>query len=357
MDLYSRVNILGGLSVRLPHGGLDDAIPLDNDPIGRVRHWVEQGVNHVHVVDLDAAAYGDPRNRPMIHELLATTDARIQVAGGIRSEAEAQSFIDEGAWRIVMGTAAIENQNMVWDLCRQNPDKIVVALDVRPDEEIATRGWTQNSGRYLEEVMIEMSSAGVVAFMVAEVGRDALEDPPNYQLLASALTTVEEPVIASGGVRNLEDLRRLVSLEASGRRLAGVIVGREVTAGRFTIQEAAEVLAGGGPNRAPGGIVASRQSVVVGSGQEALEFLENQVGLNRLRTPGSGVSGTVLEVGEGQQIELVQGAEGSEVATITLIVDDIDLWKSHFESQGIATSGTLAGLEVSGPGGLTVRFE
>jgi phosphoribosylformimino-5-aminoimidazole carboxamide ribonucleotide (ProFAR) isomerase len=322
-----------------------------------VGHWVEQGVNHVHVVDLDAAAYGDPRNRPLIHELLATTDAKIQVAGGIRSEAEAQSFIDEGAWRIVMGTAAIENQNMVWDLCRQNPDKIVVALDVRPDEEIATRGWTQNSGRYLEEVMIEMSSAGVVAFMVAEVGRDALEDPPNYQLLASALTTVEEPVIASGGVRNLEDLRRLVSLEASGRRLAGVIVGREVTAGRFTIQEAAEVIAGRGPNRAPGGIVASRQSVVVGSGQEALEFLENQVGLNRLRTPGSGVSGTVLEVGERQQIELVQGAAGSEMATITLIVDDVDLWKSHFESQGIAIIGTSSGLEVAGPGGLTVRFE
>jgi phosphoribosylformimino-5-aminoimidazole carboxamide ribonucleotide (ProFAR) isomerase len=336
---------------------LDNAIPLDNDPIGRVGHWVEQGVNHVHVVDLDAAAYGDPRNRPLIHELLATTDAKIQVAGGIRSEAEAQSFIDEGAWRIVMGTAAIENQNMVWDLCRQNPDKIVVALDVRPDEEIATRGWTQNSGRYLEEVMIEMSSAGVVAFMVAEVGRDALEDPPNYQLLASALTTVEEPVIASGGVRNLEDLRRLVSLEASGRRLAGVIVGREVTAGRFTIQEAAEVIAGRGPNRAPGGIVASRQSVVVGSGQEALEFLENQVGLNRLRTPGSGVSGTVLEVGERQQIELVQGAAGSEMATITLIVDDVDLWKSHFESQGIAIIGTSSGLEVAGPGGLTVRFE
>jgi phosphoribosylformimino-5-aminoimidazole carboxamide ribotide isomerase len=357
MDLYSRVNILGGLSVRLPHGGLDEAIPLDNDPIGRVGHWIEQGVDHVHVVDLDAAAYGDPRNRPLIHELLATTDAKIQVAGGIRSEAEAQSFIDEGAWRIVMGTAAIENQNMVWDLCRQNPDKIVVALDVRPDEEIATRGWTQNSGRYLEEVMIEMSSAGVVAFMVAEVGRDALEDPPNYQLLASALTTVEEPVIASGGVRNLEDLRRLVSLEASGRRLAGVIVGREVTAGRFTIQEAAEVLAGRGPNRAPGGIVASRQSVVVGSGQEALEFLENQVGLNRLRTPGSGVSGTVLEVGERQQIELVQGAAGSEMATITLIVDDVDLWKSHFESQGIAIIGTSSGLEVAGPGGLTVRFE
>lgn len=357
MDLYARVNILGGLSVRLPHGGLDEAIPLDNDPIARVRHWLDQGVNHVHVVDLDAAAYGDHRNRAMIHELLATLDGNIQVAGGIRSETEAQSFINEGAWRIVMGTAAIENQNMVWDLCRQNPDKIVVALDVRGDEEIATRGWTQNSGRYLEEVMIEMSSAGVVAFMVSEVGRDALEDPPNYQLLASALATVEEPVIASGGVRNLEDLRKLVALESSGRHLAGVIVGREVTAGRFTIEEAQEVLAGRGPSRAPGNVLASRQSLIVGSGQQALEFLEKQIGLDRLRTPSTGVSGTVLEVGDGQQIELVQGVAGTEGATITLIVEDVDLWKTHFESQGIPVVNTSAGLEVTGPGGLTVRFE
>lgn len=356
MDLYARVNILGGLSVRLPHGGLDEAIPLDNDPIGRARNWLEQGITHLHIVDLDAAAYGDPRNRPIIHELVSTLDGNIQVAGGIRSEAEAETFISEGAWRIVMGTAAIENQNMVWDLCRQNPDKIVVALDVRADEEIATRGWTQNSGRYLEEVMIEMSSAGVVAFMVSEVGRNSLEDPPNYQMIASALATVEEPVIASGGVRNLEDLRKLVSLETSGRHVGGVIVGREVTAGRFTIEEAKEVMAGRGPKRAPGGIVAVRQALVVGSGQEALEFLEKQIGLSRLRTPSTGVSGTVLEFGDGQQIELIQGAAG-EGATITLIVEDVDIWKTHFESQGVSTVNTSAGLEVSGPGGLTVRLE
>jgi phosphoribosylformimino-5-aminoimidazole carboxamide ribotide isomerase len=356
MDLYARVNILGGLSVRLPHGGLDEAIPLDNDPIGRTENWVDQGVTHLHIVDLDAAAYGDPVNRPIIHELIQTIEANVQVAGGIRSEAEAQAFIDEGAWRIVMGTAAIENQNMVWDLCRTNPDKIVVALDVRADEEIATRGWTQNSGRYLEEVMIEMSSAGVVAFLVSEAGRNALEDPPNFQLLASALATVEEPVIASGGVRNLEDLRKIINLEASGRRVGGVVVGREVTAGRFTVEEAQEVMAGGGPHRAPGGIVAARQSLTVASAQAALEFLEEQIGLDRLRTPNIGVSGTVLEVGDGQQIELVQGAPGQS-STLTLLVDDIDLWKTHFESQGMTPVGTSAGLEVSGPGGLTVRFE
>ncbi len=356
MDLYARVNILGGLSVRLPHGGLDEAIALDNDPIGRARNWVDQGVKHLHIVDLDAAAYGDDRNRSMIYDLIGEVDANVQVAGGIRSEAEAEKCIQAGAWRIVMGTAAIENQNMVWDLCRQNPDKIVVALDVRTDEEIATRGWTQNSGRYLEEVMIEMSSAGVVAFLVAEAGRDALEDAPNFQILAEALATVEEPVIASGGVRHLEDLRKMIGLESAGRHIGGVIVGREVTAGRFTIEEAQEVMAGRGPHRAPGGLMSARQSLTVGSASEALDFLEKQVGLERLRTPSQGVSGTVLEVGEGQQVEIIQGSPGQQ-GTITFIVEDVDVWKTHFESQGHSAVNTSAGLEVAGPGGLTVRFE
>jgi phosphoribosylformimino-5-aminoimidazole carboxamide ribonucleotide (ProFAR) isomerase len=356
MDLYARVNILGGLSVRLPHGGLDDAIPLDNDPIGRARSWVEQGIKHLHIVDLDAAAYSDSRNRELMFELVESVDARVQVAGGIRSETEAESFITRGAWRIVMGTAAIENQNMIWDLCRDNPDKIAVALDVRADEEIATRGWTQNSGRYLEEVMIEMSSAGVVAFLVSEAGRNALEDMPNFQLIGSALATVEEPVIASGGVRHLEDLRRLVSLDSSGRRLGGVIVGREVTAGRFTVEEALEVLAGRGPSKAPGGIVAARQLLQVGSVDSVLQFLEEIVGLRRVRSPETGVLGTVLEVAEGQQVELVQGASG-QTATLALLVEDPELWLEHFKAQEVETTRTSAGLEVAGPGGLTLRFE
>lgn len=356
MDLYARVNILGGLSVRLPHGGLDEAIPLDNDPIARSRSWVEQGITHLHIVDLDAAAYGDDRNRSMIHELISSVDAKIQVAGGIRSEAEANRFISEGAWRIVMGTAAIENQNMVWDLCRQSPDKIVVALDVRSDEEIATRGWTQNSGRYLEEVMIEMSSAGAVAFLVSEAGRDALNDPPNFQILAEALATVEEPVIASGGVRDLEDLRRLVALESAGRRLSGVVVGREVTAGRFTIEEAHEVLAGKGPSRAPGGVVGTRQTLRVAELSPALDFLEKTVGLSRARSSSGGVSATVIEAAEGHQIELV---EAPTVASdpFVLIVEDISRWKEHFRVMGVEIVETSAGLQLSGPDGLIVRFE
>lgn len=245
VDLYARVNILGGMSVRLPRGNLDNAITLDNDPISRAKNWREQGADAIHVVDLDAAANGDYRNRDLIDRMIKTVDGPVQVAGGVRSHIEAGRLIDAGAWRVVMGTAAIEDQNMVWDLCRDYPDKIVVSLDVRPNEEIATRGWTKNSGRFLEEVLVEMSSAGAVSFLIAEAGRDALIEPPDKKILATALRTVDEPVIASGGVRHLDDLRELISIDEGGRRLGGMVVGREVTHGRFTLAEAKAVIDAG----------------------------------------------------------------------------------------------------------------
>lgn len=245
MDLYARVNILGGRSVRLPRGQLDDAITLDNDPIARANNWLAQGADHVHVVDLDAAAHRDYRNRDLIDQLISEIDVPVQIAGGIRSEAEAERLLGMGAWRVVLGTAAIENQNMVWDLCRDHPGKIAVSLDVRPDQELATRGWTQNSGRYLEEALLELESAGVGAVLVAEAGRDALMEPPDTRILLDTLDAVDVPVIASGGVRSLDDLRELLDLQVRAKRLDGVIVGREVTHGRFTIEDAKAVIAEG----------------------------------------------------------------------------------------------------------------
>lgn len=262
MDLYARINILDGRAVRLPRGNVADAIPLDADPVARAQSWAEQGADRIHVVDLDAAAYGDMQNRPLIDQLLAETEIDVQVAGGIRSNVEAKRLIDAGAWRIVMGTAAIEDQNMVWDLCRDHPGSIVVSLDVRPDEEIATRGWTQNSGRYLEEVLIEMASAGVSAFLVAETGRDVLTSAPDPGILRSAMASVDEPIIAAGGVSSLEHLETLLNLGTPDRRLAGVIVGREVTAGRFSVADAKQLIARG-PRIADAPAIAEEDTIAV----------------------------------------------------------------------------------------------
>lgn len=356
MDLYARINILGGRAVRLPHGGLDEAIALDNDPIGRAKGWAKQGVDYIHVVDLDAAAYRDYRNRDLIAELVTELRIPVEVAGGIRSEGELERILSMGAWRAVMGTAAIENQIMVWDMCREYPGKVAVSLDVRPDEEIATQGWTQNSGRFLEEVLIEMSSAGVVAFHVMEAGRDALTEPPNFQILAESLATVEDPVIASGGVRDLEDLRMLAQLEVSGRRVDGLIVGREVTEGRFTIEEAKSVLAGGGPMRAPGGVNSTRTSVGVRSLSESLDFYERVLGFEHLRSPSQGVSAAVVQAAPGQEIELVEGT-AARPAGVVFHVESLERWRDHFANLGVQATVAGAGLEIIDPDGLKVRLE
>jgi phosphoribosylformimino-5-aminoimidazole carboxamide ribonucleotide (ProFAR) isomerase len=238
MDLYARVNILDRKAVRLPTGDVTDAISLDADPIERARGWVAKGADRLHIVDLDAAAYGDYENRSLIEELIGAVDVPVQVAGGIRTPAEVERILGYGAWRVVMGTAAIEDQVMIWDVCRDHPDKLAVSLDVRPDEELAIRGWRADSGRFMEEVLIELSSAGVASFMVAEAGRDALKAQTNLGILRRAIGFVAESVIASGGARDIDDLNALVDLETDGRRLGGIVVGREITEGRFTMEQA-----------------------------------------------------------------------------------------------------------------------
>lgn len=242
MELYARVNILDGRAVRLPHGDVSDAIALDADPINRARGWIEKGADRLHIVDLDAAAYGDYKNRDLIGEIIKAVDVPVQVGGGIRSEAEVSRVLGMGAWRVAIGTLAMIDQVLFWELNRKYPLKIVVSLDVAPDLEIAIKGWTERTGEYLEEALINLSSGGAAGFMISEVGRDALEEPPNIEALQLAVSIVDEPVVAAGGVRDLADIARLTQIDEDGKKLAGLVVGREITAGRFTMEEAAAAL-------------------------------------------------------------------------------------------------------------------
>ena len=242
MELFARVNVLDGRAVRLDRGDIRHAVSLDASPVERAQGWVAKGVDHLLIVDLDAAARNDDRNRALVADMVAAVDIPVLVGGGVRTPTEARRLLDSGVDQVVMGTAAIENQLMVYELCREYPEKIVVSLDVHPNEELATRGWTAHSGRFLEEVIVEMASAGAAGFMLAEVGRDTLADPPHFEALMTALEMVDEPVIASGGARHVEDLSALAALEYQGHKLSGVVVGREVTEGRFTVAEAIAAL-------------------------------------------------------------------------------------------------------------------
>lgn len=241
MDLYARVNIWEGKAVRLARGDVADAMVLDEDPVKRAREWIDAGADVMHVVDIDAA-FGDYSSRPIVEDIVGALDVPVQVAGGVRSPGEVERLVGYGAWRVVMATAALESQVMLWELCREYPDRIAVSLDVRPDEQLAIRGWTEGSGHDLEAALVQLSSAGIVSFLVAEAGRDALTEATNLDLLSRALEMVSEPVIAAGGARDVDDLKSLIGLDVDGRRLAGVIVGREVTEGRFTVAEAKDLV-------------------------------------------------------------------------------------------------------------------
>jgi phosphoribosylformimino-5-aminoimidazole carboxamide ribotide isomerase len=246
MELYARVNILDGRAVRLPYGDVKEAIALDDDPVNRARGWVRKGATRLHIVDLDAAAYGNYKNRELVGEIVRAVDVPVQVGGGIRSQAEVERVLAMGAWRVVIGTLAIVDQVLFWELNRQHPHRIMVSLDVHPDMEISIKGWTERTGEYLEETLINLSSGGAAGFMISEVGRDALVEPPNFEALKLAVALVDEPVIAAGGVRDLDDITALVNLSEGNHKLAGLVVGREITAGRFTVEEAAAAFASAG---------------------------------------------------------------------------------------------------------------
>lgn len=243
MELYARINILDGRAVRLPRGDVATAISLEADPVARAQSWIDKGVGSLLVVDLDAAAYRNYANRELIHRMIAEVDVPVVVAGGIRSMAEVERLLSAGAHRAVMGTVALTDQVMTWEICRNYPGQIMIALDVKSDQELVTHGWTEHSGRFMEEAVIELDAAGAIGMMISEAGRDALREPPNQAALITALErTDQEEIVAAGGVRNLADMRHLKNLEVEGRRLAGVVVGREVTEGRFTVEEAAALL-------------------------------------------------------------------------------------------------------------------
>lgn len=244
MELYARVNILDGRAVRLPRGDIKDAISLEANPVSRAVGWVEKGADKLLIIDLDAAAYQNYGNRDLISEILNAVEVPVIVGGGVRSGRNVSDLVEAGAWRVTMGTAAIIDQVLFWDLCRDYPGRIMVSLDVMPNDELVMRGWTENSGRFLEEALIELSSAGAAGFMLAEAGRNALHEPPNHAALETALRVAapDEEVVAAGGVRHLDDLADLRELSADGRQLAAVVLGREITEGRFTFEEAAAAL-------------------------------------------------------------------------------------------------------------------
>ncbi|MET0883777.1 MAG: 1-(5-phosphoribosyl)-5-[(5-phosphoribosylamino)methylideneamino]imidazole-4-carboxamide isomerase [Acidimicrobiales bacterium] len=235
MNLYAAIDLLGGRCVRLHQGDYDRATDYGDDPVGQARRFAADGAPWIHVVDLDGARRGEPVNRDVIGRIAAAVDIPVQVGGGVRSRPDAEALWAAGVARVVMGTAALEDPDLVAALV---PDgAVAVGLDAR-GRELAVRGWKAAAGVDLLEAVARFSALGVAALVVTEIGRDGTLDGPDLTGLSSVLEVATVPVVASGGVGSADDLVALTDLD-----LDGVIVGRALYDDRVTVAEAVAVLA------------------------------------------------------------------------------------------------------------------
>lgn len=237
--LFPAIDILGGRCVRLLQGDYGQETVYGNDPVAQAEAFQEAGATWVHVVDLDAARTGDPVNRQVVAEVAATLDVPVQAGGGVRTLDDARTLFDAGVSRVVMGTAAIENPNLVDEVAGLG--RVAVGLDIR-GEEVAVRGWTRGSGLLLNDALERFSIRSTDAFVITQIERDGTLQGPDLVALADALAATEIDVVASGGVGRPSDLADLADLVVAGRRLAGIVLGRALYEGTVDLATAIRTL-------------------------------------------------------------------------------------------------------------------
>ncbi|MDQ1425769.1 MAG: phosphoribosylformimino-5-aminoimidazole carboxamide ribotide isomerase [Acidimicrobiaceae bacterium] len=239
MQLYPAIDLRAGRVVRLWQGDYDRETFYGDDPPAVAAAFVEAGALWIHVVDLDAARSGERTNGSVVAAIVEAVAgrARVQCGGGVRDERAAADLADAGVTRVVMGTAALRDPDLVTRVSAWMA--VAVGLDHRGGE-LAAHGWTESTGLRLIEVLDWFPSAA--AFVVTEIGRDSTLAGPDLDGLAAVLGATAVPVIASGGVGSLDDVKALDALDASGRRLAGVIVGKAIYEHRFAVADAVAVL-------------------------------------------------------------------------------------------------------------------
>ena len=227
--------------MRLLRGDFAAETLYDADPVAVARRFEADGARWIHLVDLDAARTGEPANLPVIAAVADAVSCRLQVGGGVRDADAARALLDTGVERVVIGTAAVERPELVDELATRYPGRVAVGLDARGNE-VAVRGWVEGGGADLLDLSRRFAASGIAALIVTEIGRDGTLEGPDLAQLGSVLAAVDLPVVASGGVGTLDDLRALDGLAVDGRRLRGAIAGRALYEERFTVAEALAVL-------------------------------------------------------------------------------------------------------------------
>lgn len=246
MELFPAIDLRQGKAVRLVQGDFARQSGY-GDPLALADRYAEAGAGWVHVVDLDAARTGRPDNRPVVLAIARRGSLKVQAGGGVRSVADAEELLDGGVERVVLGTAAVTDPELVGQLVDRHGERVGVGIDHRGGGgDVALSGWQEPSGLSLDEMLGRLQGLRLGAVVVTAIERDGAMTGPDLQGLWKVLERSEHPVVASGGVRSGDDLRALAGLEAGGRRLAGAVVGRALVDGALSVEEAIAACAASG---------------------------------------------------------------------------------------------------------------
>ncbi|MDG4799644.1 bifunctional 1-(5-phosphoribosyl)-5-((5-phosphoribosylamino)methylideneamino)imidazole-4-carboxamide isomerase/phosphoribosylanthranilate isomerase PriA [Micromonospora sp. WMMD980] len=239
LDLLPAVDVADGQAVRLVQGTAGSETAY-GDPLEAALVWQSDGAEWIHLVDLDAA-FGRGSNAALLAEVVGKLDVRVELSGGIRDDESLRAALGTGAARVNIGTAALEDPEWCDRICAEYGDRVAIGLDVR-GRTLSARGWTRDGGD-LYDVLARLDRAGAARYVVTDITKDGTMRGPNLDLLREVCARTDAPVIASGGVSTLDDLRALATLESVG--VEGVIAGKALYAGAFTVAEALAALRAG----------------------------------------------------------------------------------------------------------------
>jgi len=238
MLIIPAIDIKDGRCVRLFQGEMDKETVYFEKPIDAARHWVKEGASFIHIVDLNGAVEGRPVHVKEVEAICRETSLAVELGGGLRSVEAVQAALDLGVKRVVIGTAAYDNQEFLRALCKKFPGKIVVGIDARSGK-VAVKGWKETTSMDAVELAQRCEADGASRIIYTDISRDGTREGVNVNETLNVARAVKIPIIASGGVATLDDIRKLMPLEKEG--VEGVIVGRALYAGAFALAEAINV--------------------------------------------------------------------------------------------------------------------
>ena len=238
MNVLPAIDILDGRAVRLRQGRLDAVTVYNEDPVEQAKRFIDSGTEWIHVVDLDGAVLGEPRNIEIVHAI-AELGVSVETGGGIRTMETIDRMFDAGVQRVVLGTALVKEPMLVSEACAKYPG-IVAGIDAR-DGKVAIEGWREGTDHGVLELIMELEMLGVRRVAYTDIAKDGMQTGVNYGAYRALTTQLTIPIIASGGVSSLEDIRDLRTL---GPQIEGVIVGRALYEGSFTLEQALATAAG-----------------------------------------------------------------------------------------------------------------